>query len=37
VALRGSCGASVVQLEWRNLEAGWRIVGGELVRSEPAG
>jgi hypothetical protein len=37
VAVRGSCGASVVQLEWRNLEAGWRIVGGELVRSEPAG
>lgn len=36
LALRGPLGLSVVQLEWRRLDAGWRIVGGELVRSEPA-
>jgi hypothetical protein len=37
LALRGRLGVSIVQLEWRRSEAGWRIVGGELVRSEPTG
>ena len=36
LALGGPRGLSVVQLEWRRGDAGWRIVGGELVRSEPA-
>jgi len=35
LALRGPRDVSVVQLEWRRDDAGWRIVGGELVRSEP--
>jgi hypothetical protein len=35
LALRGSSGLSIVQLEWRTGESGWRIVGGEVVRSEP--
>jgi hypothetical protein len=37
LALRGPRGVSVVQLEWRRGDAGWRIVAGELVRSHPAG
>ncbi|HMH51714.1 MAG TPA: hypothetical protein VK548_15860 [Candidatus Acidoferrum sp.] len=37
LALRGPRAISVVQLEWRRGDAGWRIVGAELVRSEPAG
>jgi hypothetical protein len=37
LALRGPRGVSVVQLEWRRSDAGWRIVAGELVRSDPAG
>lgn len=36
LALRGPRGVSIVQLEWRRGDAGWRIVAGELVRSEPA-
>jgi hypothetical protein len=36
LALRGPGRVSILQLEWRRGEAGWRIVGGELVRSEPA-
>ena len=36
LALRGPREVSIVQLEWRRDESGWRIVGGELVRSEPA-
>jgi hypothetical protein len=36
LAVRGPGGRSVVQLEWRRGEAGWRVVAGELVRSEPA-
>jgi hypothetical protein len=36
LALRGPRGGSVVQIEWRRGEAGWQIVAGELVRSEPA-
>lgn len=36
LALRGAQGLSILQLEWRLGAAGWRIVGGELVRSEPA-
>jgi hypothetical protein len=35
LALRGPAAVSVVQLEWRRGDDGWRIVGGELVRSEP--
>ena len=35
LALRGPRGLSIVQLEWRRGESGWRIVGGEVVRSEP--
>jgi hypothetical protein len=35
LALRCASGLSVVQLEWRPCEGGWRIVAGELVRSEP--
>jgi hypothetical protein len=37
LALRGPRAVSIVQLEWRHGETGWRIVGAELVRSEPAG
>jgi hypothetical protein len=37
VALRGPRGLSILQLEWRHGGTGWRIVGGDLVRSEPAG
>jgi hypothetical protein len=33
--LRGPRAASVVQLEWRRHDDGWRIVAGALVRSEP--
>lgn len=36
LALRGAPGLSILQLEWRVGPAGWRIVGGALVRSEPA-
>jgi hypothetical protein len=36
LALRGLHQVAIVQLEWRRDEAGWRIVGGELIRSEPA-
>ena len=36
LALRGPREVSIVQLEWRRGEAGWRIVAAELVRSEPA-
>ena len=36
LALRGARGLSIFQLEWRLGTAGWRIVRGELVRSEPA-
>jgi hypothetical protein len=35
--LRHPRGASIVQIEWRRGEGRWRIAGGELVRSEPAG
>jgi hypothetical protein len=35
LALRGSAEVSIVQLEWRRGQAGWRIVAAELVRSEP--
>jgi len=35
LALRGPHGLSVIQLEWRRGESGWRIVVGEVVRSEP--
>jgi hypothetical protein len=35
--LRHPGGVSIVQLEWRRGEGRWRIAGGELVRSEPAG
>jgi hypothetical protein len=35
LALRGPAAGSIVQLEWRRGEAGWRIVAAELVRSEP--
>jgi hypothetical protein len=34
--LRGAPGLSILQLEWRLGPAGWGIVGGALVRSEPA-
>jgi hypothetical protein len=37
LALRGPEALSIVQLEWRRGDGGWRIVGGELVRSEPLG
>jgi len=37
LALRGPDAVSVVQLEWRRGDAEWRIVAGELVRSEPLG
>jgi len=37
LALRGPAAVSVVQLEWRRGDDGWRIVGGELVRSAPLG
>jgi hypothetical protein len=37
LALRGRLSVSIVQLEWRRSEVGWRIVRGELVRSEPTG
>jgi hypothetical protein len=37
LALRGAQALSVVQLEWRLSGPGWKIVAGELVRSEPAG
>jgi len=36
LALRGAHGLSVLQLEWRLGADGWKIVGGALVRSEPA-
>jgi len=36
LALHGLGQVSIVQLEWRRDETGWRIVGGELIRSEPA-
>jgi hypothetical protein len=36
LALRGARTLSVIQLEWRRDESGWRIVAGECVRSEPA-
>ena len=36
LALRGPHRVSILQIEWRLDVAGWRIVGGELVRSEPA-
>ena len=36
LALRGPRGLSVVQLEWRRGDAGWQIVAGALIRSEPA-
>jgi hypothetical protein len=35
LVLRSPRVVSVVQLEWRRSESGWRIVNGELVRSEP--
>ena len=35
LALRGPRSLAVVQLEWRHDESGWRIVAGDLVRSEP--
>jgi hypothetical protein len=35
LALHRASGLSVVQLEWRPCEGRWRIVAGELVRSEP--
>jgi hypothetical protein len=35
LALDGPRIRSVVQLEWRRDESGWRIVAGDLVRSEP--
>src|SRR5712692_426482 len=37
LTLGGPAAVSVVQLEWRRGDDGWRIVGGELVRSEPLG
>ena len=37
LALRRSRGFSIVQLEWRRHDAGWRIVAAEIVRSEPTG
>jgi hypothetical protein len=36
LALRGAQRLSILQLEWRLGAAGWKIVGGALVRSEPA-
>lgn len=36
LALRGTRGLSILQLEWRPGAVGWSIVGGELIRSEPA-
>jgi hypothetical protein len=36
LALHGPRALTVVQLEWRRDEGGWRIVAGDLVRSEPA-
>ena len=35
LALRGPRGLFIIQLEWRRAESGWRVVGGEVVRSEP--
>jgi hypothetical protein len=35
--VRHAGAASIVQLEWRRGEADWRIVAGELIRSEPEG
>ena len=35
LALRGPREVSIVQLEWRRDEAGWRIVAAERIRSEP--
>ncbi|MGH6691522.1 MAG: hypothetical protein ACREF4_12695, partial [Gammaproteobacteria bacterium] len=36
LALRYAQGLSILQLEWRLGDAGWIVVGGDLVRSEPA-
>ena len=36
LTLRGPRTLAVIQLEWRRDESGWRIVAGDLVRSEPA-
>jgi hypothetical protein len=35
LALRGPRGLSIIQLEWRRDESGWRIARGAVVRSEP--